>query len=110
MVLRNPDGGTALAFQSESEFVRPVWPAGPGDQQMMMHLEIHVDDLDDAVATPRAVGPPSRIISHRTMSVSASTQPGIRSAYGSDDGRAHPVSAAGREAVSPAHFVHSVRG
>ncbi|OEU86808.1 glyoxalase, partial [Streptomyces abyssalis] len=27
---------------------RPVWPAGPGDQQMMIHLDIEVDDLDAA--------------------------------------------------------------
>ncbi len=50
VVLRNPEGGTALAFQSEPDFVRPVWPAGPGDQQMMLHLEIRVDDLGRAVA------------------------------------------------------------
>ncbi|MBA3279941.1 MAG: VOC family protein [Geodermatophilaceae bacterium] len=56
VVLRNPDGGTALAFQSESEFVRPVWPAGPGDQQMMMHLEIRADDLEDAVAHATGCG------------------------------------------------------
>ena len=42
-------GGT-LSFQTESRYVRPVWPAGPGDQQMMMHLEIKVDDLEASVA------------------------------------------------------------
>jgi catechol 2,3-dioxygenase-like lactoylglutathione lyase family enzyme len=42
-------GGT-LSFQTESRYVRPVWPAGPGDPQMMMHLEIKVDDLAPAVA------------------------------------------------------------
>ena len=31
--------------------MRPVWPAGPGDQQMMMHLEIEVDDLEASIAT-----------------------------------------------------------
>ncbi len=50
VVLRNPDGGVALAFQPEPAYVRPVWPGGPGDQQMMMHLEIRVDDLQSAVA------------------------------------------------------------
>jgi catechol 2,3-dioxygenase-like lactoylglutathione lyase family enzyme len=49
VVLRNPDGGVALAFQPETSYVPPVWPAGPGDQQMMIHLEIRVDDLDRAV-------------------------------------------------------------
>jgi catechol 2,3-dioxygenase-like lactoylglutathione lyase family enzyme len=48
-------GGT-LNFQTESRFVRPVWPAGPGDQQMMMHLEIKVDDLEASVAHAVAQG------------------------------------------------------
>ena len=36
--------------------VPPVWPAGPGDPQMMMHLEIKVGDLDSAVAKAVALG------------------------------------------------------
>jgi catechol 2,3-dioxygenase-like lactoylglutathione lyase family enzyme len=48
-------GGT-LSFQTESRYVRPVWPAGPGDQQMMMHLEIRVDDLEASVAHAVAQG------------------------------------------------------
>ena len=48
-------GGT-LSFQTESRYVRPVWPAGPGDQQMMMHLEIKVDDLEAGVAHAVAQG------------------------------------------------------
>lgn len=50
VVLKNPDGGATLSFQTESPYVRPVWPAGPGDQQMMLHLEIRVDDLPSAVS------------------------------------------------------------
>jgi catechol 2,3-dioxygenase-like lactoylglutathione lyase family enzyme len=50
VVMRNPDGGVGLAFQPESPYVRPVWPTTPDQQQMMMHLEIGVDDLDAAVA------------------------------------------------------------
>ncbi|HEY3632129.1 MAG TPA: VOC family protein [Jatrophihabitantaceae bacterium] len=47
----HPDhaGGIRLSFQREPNHVPPVWPAGPGDQQMMMHLEIRVDDLPAAV-------------------------------------------------------------
>jgi len=56
VVLRPPDGGHTLSFQTESRYVRPVWPAGPGDPQMMMHLEIRVDDLDAAVAQAVALG------------------------------------------------------
>jgi catechol 2,3-dioxygenase-like lactoylglutathione lyase family enzyme len=51
-----PDGGVGLAFQFEDAFVRPTWPAGPGDQQMMMHLEIQVDDLASSVELAVAAG------------------------------------------------------
>jgi catechol 2,3-dioxygenase-like lactoylglutathione lyase family enzyme len=51
-----PDGGTWLSFQTESAYVRPTWPAGPGDQQMLLHLDIKVDDLEDAGAHAIAVG------------------------------------------------------
>ena len=49
VTLKPPGGGTGLSFQTESKYVRPVWPAGPGDQQMMLHLDIEVDDLAAAV-------------------------------------------------------------
>jgi catechol 2,3-dioxygenase-like lactoylglutathione lyase family enzyme len=56
VVLRPPGGGHTLNFQTETRYVRPVWPAGPGDPQMMMHLEIRVDDLATAVAQAVALG------------------------------------------------------
>jgi len=43
--LRSPEGGAGLSFQEESNYVRPVWPARPGDQQMSVHLDVRVDDL-----------------------------------------------------------------
>lgn len=49
VVARSPDGGQRLSFQTEPDHVPPVWPAGPGDQQMMMHLDVAVDDLDAGV-------------------------------------------------------------
>jgi catechol-2,3-dioxygenase len=54
--LQAPDGGPGLSFQTESAYVRPTWPAGPGDQQMSVHLDIQVDDLDDAGAHARREG------------------------------------------------------
>jgi predicted enzyme related to lactoylglutathione lyase len=54
--LTPPEGGPGLSFQTEAAYVRPTWPAGPGDQQMMMHLEIQVDDLDAAEAHATAAG------------------------------------------------------
>jgi len=43
--LRAPDGSTGLSFQTEEAYARPRWPANSGNQQMMMHLDIEVDDL-----------------------------------------------------------------
>ncbi|MBD3141929.1 VOC family protein [Microbispora camponoti] len=50
VTLRIPGGGTGLSFQTEKLYERPVWPAAPGGQQMMLHLDIEVDDLDAAGA------------------------------------------------------------
>ena len=54
--LSSPNGGAALSFQTESAYARPTWPAGPGDQQMMIHLDIQVDDLEAAGAHAVAAG------------------------------------------------------
>jgi catechol 2,3-dioxygenase-like lactoylglutathione lyase family enzyme len=51
-----PEGGPRLSFQTESNYRRPTWPAGPGDQQMNMHLDIDVEDLDTAGAHAVAAG------------------------------------------------------
>ena len=50
------DGGTGLSFQDESAYVRPVWPPAPGQQQMMSHLDIAVEDLATGVAHALEVG------------------------------------------------------
>ena len=49
VTLRPPTGGTGLSFQEEADYSRPVWPQKPGEQQMMMHLDIGVDDLQTSV-------------------------------------------------------------
>jgi catechol 2,3-dioxygenase-like lactoylglutathione lyase family enzyme len=54
--LSGPGGRGRLSFQTESGHVPPVWPAGPGDQQMMMHLDIQVSDLAAAGAHAEAAG------------------------------------------------------
>lgn len=56
VVLRAPDDRLALACQLEPHHVPPVWPGGPGDQQMQAHLEIQVDDLEEAGAYARSLG------------------------------------------------------
>jgi catechol 2,3-dioxygenase-like lactoylglutathione lyase family enzyme len=59
VMIAPPDGGTGLSFQTEAHYVRPTWPSEPGAQEMMLHLDIaadDVDDLDDAVAHAVAAG------------------------------------------------------
>lgn len=48
--LKPPSGGAGLSFSIADEYVRPVWPAAPGEQQMMTHLDISVEDLEAGVA------------------------------------------------------------
>lgn len=50
--LRHPSGELhpmGLSFAHEAGHVPPVWPTSPGEQQMMVHLDIAVEDLDAAV-------------------------------------------------------------
>ena len=42
--------GPTLAFATEPAYVTPVWPSESTAQQMMLHLDFLVDDLDRAVA------------------------------------------------------------
>jgi catechol 2,3-dioxygenase-like lactoylglutathione lyase family enzyme len=56
VLVRNPAGGVAISCQREEFHAPPVWPAGPDDQQMMLHLEIQVDDLADGVDHALACG------------------------------------------------------
>ena len=48
--------GYNLSFQTEPNYVRPVWPSEPGKPIMMLHLDFEVDDLDAAVAYAVEVG------------------------------------------------------
>jgi catechol 2,3-dioxygenase-like lactoylglutathione lyase family enzyme len=54
--LRPEDGSTGLSFQLESDHVPPVWPPQPGTQQMQVHLDLRVDDLDAACAVAEEAG------------------------------------------------------
>ena len=56
VVLRDPQSRFRIAFQAEPLQERPVWPGVAGQQQMMAHLEIRVDDLDEAEARARELG------------------------------------------------------
>src|SRR5450759_366162 len=50
------DGVAYLAFQTSPDYVRPVWPNREGSQQMMMHLDFEVSDLEAAVAHALELG------------------------------------------------------
>ena len=54
--LRPTDGSTGLSFQREADHVPPVWPPEPGTQQMQVHLDLQVDDLDAASALAEEAG------------------------------------------------------
>lgn len=45
-----------LAFQLEPDHVEPAWPADSDDQQMQLHLDIGVRDVDEAVEDAVARG------------------------------------------------------
>ncbi len=56
VTLAPPGGGIGLSFQTEPRYVRPVWPAGEGDPQMQIHLDVEVTDLDAAVTFAQSAG------------------------------------------------------
>ena len=56
VTLRPADGGAGLSFQLEEHHTPPTWPAGADEQQMQLHLDIEVDDLDAAVAAAEGAG------------------------------------------------------
>jgi catechol 2,3-dioxygenase-like lactoylglutathione lyase family enzyme len=50
------EGVAYLAVQRNPDYEPPVWPAPPGSQQMMLHLDFEVTDLDAAVAHAVSLG------------------------------------------------------
>jgi catechol 2,3-dioxygenase-like lactoylglutathione lyase family enzyme len=56
VVTTPPGGGPGLSFQREEHHSPATWPAGPTDQQMQVHLDIEVSDLDAAGARAHECG------------------------------------------------------
>ncbi|MDP3968273.1 MAG: VOC family protein [Nocardioides sp.] len=58
VVIKPPvgEGDVGLSFQLEEDHVPPRWPAGPGQQQMQVHLDIGVEDLAAAVTRAEELG------------------------------------------------------
>jgi catechol 2,3-dioxygenase-like lactoylglutathione lyase family enzyme len=63
VMLRSPDGTARLSFQHEPHYRRPVWPGTEGDQLMMAHLDIEVDDL--TTETDRAIAEGAELADHQ---------------------------------------------
>jgi len=56
VVIKPPGGGTGLSFQLETDHVPPTWPATSEGQQMQLHLDIGVLDLEAEAARAEALG------------------------------------------------------
>ncbi len=46
--LRGPDGSSKVSFQRDPDHRPPQWPSQAGQQQMQLHLDFQVDDLEAA--------------------------------------------------------------
>ncbi len=62
-MVRPPSEGTGVSFQHEPDYVPPVWPTAPGEQQMTSHLDIAVEDLKAGMAWALDVG--ARLADHQ---------------------------------------------
>ncbi|TCC18983.1 VOC family protein [Kribbella speibonae] len=47
-VANGPEGSVVLSFQGEPQHQAPSWPSSTDKQQMQLHLDFQVDDLDAA--------------------------------------------------------------
>lgn len=64
-MLVSPEGSAKVEIQFEPTFEPPVWPAQPGRQQMLQHLDFGVADLDEAVEV--ALGFGATLESHQPL-------------------------------------------
>ena len=51
-----PDDCSKLSFQAEPVFQTPTWPSTAGTQQMQLHLDFKVDDLEAAHERATSLG------------------------------------------------------
>jgi catechol 2,3-dioxygenase-like lactoylglutathione lyase family enzyme len=56
VVIKPPDGGAGLSFQLETEHAPPSWPTVRGAQQMQLHLDFGVQDLEAEAARAEGLG------------------------------------------------------
>ena len=48
--VKSPDGVHILGFQTDEDYVPPVWPTEKGKQAQMMHLDFSSADVTAAIA------------------------------------------------------------
>ena len=63
VTIQPPDGRGYLSFQTNESYRPPTWPAAEQDQQMQLHLDLAVTDLDAAVEDAVALG--ARLSAHQ---------------------------------------------
>jgi hypothetical protein len=56
MRVGQPGTTSFISFQRNDDYRTPVWPGQSGEQQMMLHLDVAVDDLDAAVTETVSLG------------------------------------------------------
>ncbi len=56
VTIKPPGGIVYLGFHISPKYVPPVWPPVEGRQQQMLHLDIEVGELDEAVASAIEMG------------------------------------------------------
>ncbi|MCP4967210.1 MAG: VOC family protein [bacterium] len=61
--LGSPDGSQKIEIQWERNYVAPTWPPVKGEQQMMIHIDIGVDDLEAGIEW--AIGSGATVADHQ---------------------------------------------
>ena len=54
--LFDPSGGVHINIQGDGRYQPPIWPEEPGELTKMLHFEVEVDDLEQAIARALEVG------------------------------------------------------
>jgi catechol 2,3-dioxygenase-like lactoylglutathione lyase family enzyme len=50
LIVGDPSGGTRISFQQYDDYEPPVWPEEPGALRKMIHLDLRVENVEEATA------------------------------------------------------------
>ncbi|MEO8540248.1 MAG: VOC family protein [bacterium] len=56
ILMANPAGGLSISFQPYPDYEPPVWPEQPGEPRKMIHFDMQVENLEEAMAHAIACG------------------------------------------------------